>query len=161
MTATAKMRPVTEEAFAARLRRAMEEAGIETAAELERRWVDRFGGNLSNVHRQVMRLLNHTETPRPVTAERLAELTGKSVDYFMDGTPERRQSRLSTLEIRLQEAQTLVLSNAATLLELQRATEDHDNLIRSALQSLEDLSAAYEARLEQLESRLQQLAPPR
>jgi uncharacterized protein involved in exopolysaccharide biosynthesis len=52
---------------------------------------------------------------------------------------------------------TLAVSNAATLLELQRATEDHDNLIRSALQSLEDLRAAYEARLEQLESRLQQL----
>jgi hypothetical protein len=68
------IRPVTDvAAFAARLRSAMEEAGIDTAAELERRWVDKFGGNPSNVHRQVMRLLNQTETPRPVTAERLAQ----------------------------------------------------------------------------------------
>jgi hypothetical protein len=152
------MRLVDGTAFAARLRKAMEDAGIGTAAELERRWVDRFGGNPSNVHRQVMRLLNHTETTRPVTAERLAELTGKPAGYFTNGQPERRQSRLSTLESRLEELSKLAVSNVATLQELRLATEDHDTLIRSGLQSLEDLRAAYETRLEQLESQLQQLA---
>jgi hypothetical protein len=141
---------VAEVAFAARLRRAMEEAGITTAAELERRWVDRFGGKPANVHRQVMRLLNHTEWPRPVTVERLAALTGRPAGYFTDGQPERRRSRLADLEDR-QARLAEVVAEYGEDLSQQRQTLGEQGAL------LADVASELRAQLEQLDSRVQAL----
>lgn len=128
----------------------MEDAEINSAAELERRWVTAFGGTPANVHRQVMRLLNQTTVPRPATAVRLAELTGKPAGYFTEGLTERRQSRLTLLAGRLEEVVELAVANAATLQALQAAIGAHD-------MTLEELRGAVETRLGELESRVQAL----
>lgn len=124
----------------------MADAGIETAAELEKRWLARFGGLEATVHRQVMRLTTEAKRPKPETVAKLAALTGKPADYFTGDSPDR-----------LEGLEALAVANEASLRELRLAVESHDSLLEVEGLAVQELRAAVEERLDQLELRVRAL----
>lgn len=103
------------EGTGAKIKRARREAGLS---------LDRLAERIGSSRRHLIRLEKGDHEPRPATLARIAEATGKPLDYFADDDEEESQVVREWLEARY--------DIAALLFELDRIVERVDLLEAAA-----------------------------